>query len=207
MIELMQRATVIPVLTIERSADAVPLARALCAGGLGVLEVTLRTPAALEAIAAIAAEVPEVVVGSGTCVTAADLERSARAGARFAVSPGLTPDLLAAEAIPLLPGVATASELMAGLQAGLSAFKFFPAAPAGGTAMLKAWAGPFADVRFCPTGGIDAANAPEFLKLPNVACVGGGWVAPKALIDAGDWAAITGLASAAAALGSLRSGG
>lgn len=204
MIELMQRAVVIPVLTIERVEDAAPLARALTAGGLSVLEVTLRTPVALEAISAIAAEVPEAVVGSGTCLTPADVERSANAGAQFAVSPGLTPDLLAADAIPLLPGVATASELMAGLQAGLSAFKFFPAVQAGGTAMLKAWAGPFAEVKFCPTGGIDAASAPAFLALSNVACVGGGWVAPKALIDAGDWAGITDLARAAAALSPKR---
>lgn len=204
MIDLMQRAIVIPVLTIERVEDAVPLARALTAGGLSVLEVTLRTPVALEAIAAIAADVPGAVVGSGTCLTPADVERSANAGAQFAVSPGLTPDLLAADAIPLLPGVATASELMAGLQAGLSAFKFFPAVQAGGTAMLKAWAGPFADVKFCPTGGIDAASAPAFMALSNVACVGGGWVAPKGLIDAGDWAGITELASAAAALSPKR---
>ena len=204
MIELMQRAIVIPVLTIERVEDAAPLARALTAGGLSVLEVTLRTTVALEAIAAIAADVPEAVVGSGTCLTPADIERSANAGAQFAVSPGLTPDLLAADAIPLLPGVATASELMAGLQAGLSAFKFFPAGPAGGLAMLKAWAGPFADVKFCPTGGIDAASAPDFLALSNVACVGGGWVAPKALIDARDWAGITDLARAAAALSPKR---
>ena len=204
MIELMHRAIVIPVLTIERVEDAAPLARALTAGGLSVLEVTLRTTVALEAIAAIAADVPEAVVGSGTCLTPADIERSANAGAQFAVSPGLTPDLLAADAIPLLPGVATASELMAGLQAGLSAFKFFPAVPAGGVAMLKAWAGPFADVKFCPTGGIDAASAPDFLALSNVACVGGGWVAPKALIDARDWAGITDLARAAAALSPKR---
>jgi 2-dehydro-3-deoxyphosphogluconate aldolase/(4S)-4-hydroxy-2-oxoglutarate aldolase len=204
MIELMQRAIVIPVLTIERVEDAVPLARALTAGGLSVLEVTLRTPAALEAIAAIASEVPEAVVGSGTCLTPADVNRSAQSGAKFAVSPGLTPDLLAADSIPLLPGVATASELMVGLQAGLSAFKFFPAMQAGGVAMLKAWAGPFAGVVFCPTGGIDAAKAPEFLALPNVACVGGAWVAPKALIDVGDWAAITDLASATAALSPKR---
>lgn len=204
MIELMQRAIVIPVLTIERVEDAAPLARALTAGGLSVLEVTLRTTVALEAIAAIAADVPEAVVGSGTCLAPADIERSANAGAQFAVSPGLTPDLLAADAIPLLPGVATASELMAGLQAGLSAFKFFPAVPAGGVAMLKAWAGPFADVKFCPTGGIDAASAPDFLALSNVACVGGGWVAPKALIDARDWAGITDLARAAAALSPQR---
>lgn len=200
MIELMQRAVVIPVLTIERVKDAVPLARALAAGGLNVLEVTLRTPVALEAIAAIAAEAPEAIVGSGTCLTPADVERSADAGAQFAVSPGLTPDLLAAAAIPLLPGVATASELMAGLQAGLSAFKFFPAVQAGGAAMLKAWAGPFADVKFCPTGGIDAASAPTFLALPNVACVGGGWVAPKALVDASDWDAIRDLAAEARGL-------
>lgn len=194
MIDLLNRAVVIPVLTIERVEDAVPLARALVEGGLEVLEVTLRTPVALDCIRAISAEVPDAVVGSGTALTPKDVDASARAGARFVVSPGLTPELLRADAAPLLPGVATASELMTGLAAGLEAFKFFPAVQAGGVAMLKAWAGPFADVRFCPTGGVDPSNAPAFLSLANVACVGGGWVAPKALIDAKDWSGITELA-------------
>jgi 2-dehydro-3-deoxyphosphogluconate aldolase/(4S)-4-hydroxy-2-oxoglutarate aldolase len=200
MIELMTRAVVIPVLTIDRVEDAVPLARALVEGGLEVLEVTLRTPVALEAIRAIVAEVPQAVVGSGTALTPRDVEASARAGAVFAVSPGLTPALLAADAIPLLPGVATASELMLGLEAGLQAFKFFPAVQAGGVAMLKAWAGPFAAARFCPTGGIDVSNASTFLDLPTVLCVGGGWVAPKSMIDGGDWTGIAALARQARAL-------
>lgn len=194
MIDLMKRAVVIPVLTIERVEDAVPLARALVEGGLEVLEVTLRTPVALEAIRAIATEVPQAVVGSGTALTPADVEASASAGAVFAVSPGLTPALLAADSLPLLPGVATASELMLGLEAGLQAFKFFPAVQAGGAAMLKAWAGPFASARFCPTGGIDLSNAASFLDLPNVLCVGGGWVAPRSMIERGDWTGITALA-------------
>lgn len=200
LLDLMTHAVVIPVLTIERVEDAVPLARALVEGGLTVLEVTLRTPVALDAIRVIVGEVPDAVVGSGTNVSPRDVEASAKAGARFAVSPGLTSELLEAGDIPLLPGVATASELMSGLQAGLGAFKFFPAVPAGGAAMLKAWAAPFADARFCPTGGIDQGNAADFLALGNVACVGGGWVAPAKLIDAGDWAGVTSLARSARAL-------
>lgn len=201
MIELMRGAVVIPVLTLHRASDAVPLARALVAGGLTVLEVTLRTPAALEAIRLIAANVADATVGAGTVLTTDDRDRAAEAGAAFAVSPGLTPNLLAPHDLPLLPGVATASELMLGLEAGVTAFKFFPAMPMGGATLLKAWAGPFPQVSFCPTGGIDADNAADLLALPNVACVGGAWVAPASLVDAGRWDAITALAEQAVALG------
>lgn len=200
MIQLMRDAVVIPVLTINRVSDAIPLARALAAGGLTVLEVTLRTPAALEAIRLIAANVADATVGAGTVLTIADRDRAAAAGAAFAVSPGLTPSLLEPHPLPLLPGVATASELMLGLDAGLTAFKFFPAMPMGGATLLKAWAGPFPQARFCPTGGVDADNAAELLALSNVACVGGAWVAPASLIDAGRWDAITELARQAVAL-------
>lgn len=201
--ELMRLGPVIPVLTIERSDDAAPLARALAAGGLHVLEVTLRTPVALEIIARLAWEVPEVIVGAGTVLNADDFERAIQAGSRFVVTPGLTKRLIKAAAqsdVPLLPGVATASELMRGLDAGLTHFKFFPAETSGGVAALKALHGPFAAARFCPTGGITAELAPDYLALPNVLCVGGGWVAPADVIAAGDWEKITALAGAAAAL-------
>ena len=177
---LMRVGPVIAVLTIERADDAVPLARALAAGGVKVLEVTLRTSEALAAIAAIAREVPEAIVGAGTVLTPRDLERAEQAGARFAVSPGLTEPLIEAaadSALPFLPGVATASELMRGLDAGLEHFKFFPAEAAGGAAVLKALQGPFAQCRFCPTGGITEATAPDWLALEAVLCVGGSWVA------------------------------
>jgi 2-dehydro-3-deoxyphosphogluconate aldolase/(4S)-4-hydroxy-2-oxoglutarate aldolase len=193
-------APVIPVITVERLEDAVPLGRALVAGGLPVLEVTLRTPVALEAIRRMAAEVQGAVVGAGTVLSADDLARAGDVGARFAVSPGLTESLLRADGPPVLPGVQTASDLMRGLELGLDTFKFFPAVPAGGLNMLKAFYGPFAQVRFCPTGGITPDSAPEFLKLPNVACVGGTWLAPKDAVAAGDWGRITELARAAAAL-------
>ncbi len=191
---------VVPVLTIERVQDAVPLARALVAGGLKVLEVTLRTPLAVEAMARIAAEVPDAVLAAGTVLSVDDLERSAKAGARFAFSPGLADFMLEPQALPILPGVATASEIMKGLEAGLDTFKFFPAAPAGGVGALKGFHGPFAGVAFCPTGGIGAANARDYLALPNVLCVGGSWVAPTEAMAAGDWAQIEGLARAAARL-------
>ena len=191
---------VVPVLTIPDAEAAVPLARALVAGGLRVLEVTLRTPAALEAMARIAGEVEDAVVAAGTVVTAADLQRAAKAGARFAFSPGLADFMLEEGPIPILPGVATASEVMKAMGAGQTTFKFFPAVPAGGTGALKALAGPFAEVAFCPTGGIDAANAAQFLALPNVLCVGGSWVAPAKAIAAADWAAIEALARGAAGL-------
>jgi 2-dehydro-3-deoxyphosphogluconate aldolase/(4S)-4-hydroxy-2-oxoglutarate aldolase len=193
----MTLAPVVPVLTIQRVEDAVPLARALTAGGLKVLEVTLRTGVALEAMRRIAAEVPDAVVAAGTVLTAKDLKRAAKAGARFAFSPGLADFMLEEGPIPMVPGVATASEVMKALAADLSILKFFPAAAAGGVAALKGLHGPFADVAFCPTGGIDAANAAQFLSLPNVLCVGGSWVAPAKLIEAGDWAAIEALARGA----------
>lgn len=195
--DYLKLSPVVPVLTIHRVEDAVPLARALVAGGLRVLEVTLRTAAALEAMRCIAAEVPDAVVAAGTVVTAKDLKRSAKAGARFAFSPGLADFMLEEGPIPILPGVATASELMRAMAVGIDTCKFFPAVPAGGVGALKALNGPFPDVAFCPTGGIDAKNAADFLALPNVLCVGGSWVAPAKAIDAGDWAAIEALARAA----------
>jgi 2-dehydro-3-deoxyphosphogluconate aldolase/(4S)-4-hydroxy-2-oxoglutarate aldolase len=191
---------VVPVLTIERAQDAVPLARALVAGGLKVLEVTLRTPAALEAMVRIATEVPEAVVSAGTVLTSDDLDRSAKAGARFAFSPGLADFMLESQSIPIVPGVVTASEIMRGLAAGLDTFKFFPAVPAGGVGALKGFAGPFGGVAFCPTGGIGAGNAKDFLALPNVLCVGGSWVAPADSIAAGQWDRIEALARQAAGL-------
>lgn len=200
---ILRVSPVMPVIVIDNPADAVPLARALVAGGIRVLEVTLRTPAALGAIRAIADAVPDAVVGAGTVVGADDLQRATEAGARFAVSPGATPALLRARreaAIPLLPGVMTPSELIQGIEHGYDSFKLFPAAQAGGVGMLKALGGPFPQVLFCPTGGIDAASAPSFLALPNVACIGGSWLCPAERVRAGDWAAITALAQAAAAL-------
>ena len=201
--EVMALCPVIPVLTIEKASDAVPLARALVAGGLKVLEITLRTPAAIEAIEAIAREVPGAVTGAGTVLNARDWARAEKAGAQFIVSPGLTDPLIAVaagSALAFLPGVATAGELMRGLDAGLTSFKFFPAETSGGAPALKALYGPFADIRFCPTGGITAKTAPDYLALPNVVCVGGGWVAPNDAIESGDWGRITELARAASAL-------
>ena len=200
---LMRLAPVIPVLTIERVSDAAPLAAALVAGGLPVLEVTLRTACALEAIAIIAREVPGAVVGAGTVLNPGDFDRAVAAGSQFIVSPGLTAPLIAraaGDATAFLPGVATASEVMRGLDAGLERFKFFPAATSGGAPALKALFGPLAACRFCPTGGIGVDTAADYLALPNVLCVGGGWVAPNEIIAAGDWSQITALARAAAAL-------
>ncbi|HUO23096.1 MAG TPA: bifunctional 4-hydroxy-2-oxoglutarate aldolase/2-dehydro-3-deoxy-phosphogluconate aldolase [Caulobacteraceae bacterium] len=191
---------VVPVLTIERIEDAVPLAKALVAGGLKVLEVTLRTPVAVEAMTRIAAEVPDAVLAAGTVLSLNDLERSAKAGARFAFSPGLADFMLEPQSLPILPGVATASEIMKGLDAGLDTFKFFPAVPAGGIGALKGFHGPFQGVAFCPTGGIGLDNAAQFLALPNVLCVGGSWIAPTATIKAGDFAKIQALAAEAMAL-------
>jgi 2-dehydro-3-deoxyphosphogluconate aldolase/(4S)-4-hydroxy-2-oxoglutarate aldolase len=196
-------APVIPVLTIEKLDHAVPLARALAAGGLRVLEVTLRTPAGLPAIEAMRKSVPEAVVGVGTLTRPEDFTQSAQAGAQFGVSPGLTADLARAAqgaGFPLLPGIMTPSELIAGLSFGFTTFKLFPAQQAGGVNMLKAMHGPFPDIVFCPTGGITRATAPEFLALPNVACVGGSWVAPSDKVRAGDWTAIEALARDAADL-------
>jgi 2-dehydro-3-deoxyphosphogluconate aldolase/(4S)-4-hydroxy-2-oxoglutarate aldolase len=191
---------VVPVLTIPKADEAVPLAQALVAGGLKVLEVTLRTPAALEAIRRITAEVPEAVVAAGTVLTAEALERAAEAGARFAFSPGLADFMLEGGPIPILPGVATPSEVMRALAAGITTMKFFPAVPAGGTGALKAFHGPFPEVAFCPTGGIDQVNAGEFLNLPNVLCVGGSWPAPAKAIEGCHWEGIEVLAAKAAAL-------
>jgi 2-dehydro-3-deoxyphosphogluconate aldolase/(4S)-4-hydroxy-2-oxoglutarate aldolase len=202
-LEVMRAAPVIPVIVLEDVAHAVPLARALVAGGIRMLEVTLRTPAALASIEAIAREVPQAVAGVGTVRSADDARAAAQAGARFAVSPGYTSAVGQAcrdAGLPLLPGVATGSEVMAAQEDGFLQLKFFPAVQAGGLAMLKAWAGPFFDVSFCPTGGLTEANAAEFLALPNVACVGGSWLTPRDAIVAGDWDRITALARAAAAL-------
>ena len=196
-------APVIPVLTIERVADAVPLARALVKGGLPVLEVTLRTDAALEALRLIAAEVPGAVVGAGTVLNAAQLEQTNRAGAQFAVSPGCTPALaqaVKASGMPFLPGVQTVSEAMALMEQGFRVLKFFPADMSGGLGWLKAVAAPLAGLRFCPTGGVNAETASAYLALGNVACVGGSWVAPKGAVEAGDWARIERLAAAALGL-------
>ena len=201
--EILGLSPVMPVVTIDAAENAAPLARALVAGGIRAIEITLRTPAGLAAIAAIAAEVPDAVPGAGTVLSPSDLEAAAAAGAKFAVSPGSTPALLHAAAggpLPYLPAIATASELMAALDAGFSTAKFFPAAQVGGVAALKALAGPFPQVRFCPTGGVDLASAPAYLALANVLCVGGSWIAPRETIAAGDFARIERLAREAAAL-------
>ena len=196
-------APVVPVLTIERLSDAVPLARALAAGGLSVIEITLRTPAALDAVRAIAAELSDVVVGIGTVTKVADIGRALEAGAQFLVSPG-TPEELAAALVeapvPVLPGCATVSEAMTLADLGFPVLKLFPAEPSGGVRWLKAVAGPLPEVRFCPTGGIDAANAASYLALRNVVAVGGSWVAPADAIAAGAFERITSLAKAAAQL-------
>jgi 2-dehydro-3-deoxyphosphogluconate aldolase/(4S)-4-hydroxy-2-oxoglutarate aldolase len=194
---------VIAVLVIEDVQDAVPLARALAAGGVRALEVTLRTPAALGAIERIAGEVENVLVGAGTVLRPADAKAAKAAGSGFAVSPGLTSDLAQAardQGLPFLPGVATASEIIAGLELGLDRFKFFPAETSGGAPAVKAFFGPFADIRFCPTGGITPQNTSSYLALPNVVCVGGSWLAPADAVKAGDWGRIETLARAASAL-------
>lgn len=200
-LEVMQDAPVIPVIVLEDEAHAVPLARALVAGGIRMLEVTLRTPVALACIEAIAREVPEAVVGAGTVRSAADAQAAALAGARFAVSPGYTRSVGKAchdLELALLPGVATGSEIMLAQEDGYTALKFFPALQAGGLGMLKAWQGPFGDVRFCPTGGVNPENARDFLALSNVACVGGSWITPPQAVAGGDWERITRLAAEAA---------
>ena len=193
-------APVVPVLTIERVDDAVPLARALVKGGLPVLEITLRTAAALEAIRAIAAEVPDAVVGAGTVLDARQAKQVRQAGGRFAVSPGCTPSLLAATAdagLPFLPGVQTVSEVMALSEQGVRLLKFFPADAAGGVGWLRAVGAPLAGLRFCPTGGIGAGTAQDYLALANVACVGGSWMAPRDAVAARDWSQVERLAAAA----------
>ena len=191
---LLKSGCVIPVLTIERLADAVPLARALVAGGVRVLEVTLRTLVALPAAKAIMADVPEAVVGIGTILNQDDLARAEDIGAQFGISPGATPDLLraaAASALPFAPGIATASDLMQALAHGFGPVKFFPAEQSGGIKALRALAGPFPDMRFCPTGGIGEANAATWLAEPNVVAVGGSWLCPAADIRSGNWSGIT----------------
>jgi 2-dehydro-3-deoxyphosphogluconate aldolase / (4S)-4-hydroxy-2-oxoglutarate aldolase len=201
-LKLCQMAPVIPVLVLHDIAHARPLAEALVAGGLPVLEVTLRTAVALDAIAAMS-EVAGAVVGAGTVLTAANMRDAKQAGAQFAVSPGATPALIDAarvEEVPLLPGAQTCSEVMALLEQGYTVQKFFPAEAIGGVDALKSISGPLPQVTFCPTGGITVARAPDYLRLPNVACVGGSWVAPAGAMAADDWAAITALALAAASL-------
>lgn len=194
---------VIPVIVIQRLEDAVPLAQALVAGGVRVLEVTLRTPVALQAMEAMARAVPEAIVGAGTLRTAADVQAAKNAGCQFGVSPGFTEAIGAAcqqHGLPLLPGVSTASEVMQANAAGYSFLKLFPAVAVGGVNLLKALGGPFPDVAFCPTGGISLETAPQFLSLPNVKVCGGSWLTPQDAVDAGDWARITRLAAEAAAL-------
>jgi 2-dehydro-3-deoxyphosphogluconate aldolase/(4S)-4-hydroxy-2-oxoglutarate aldolase len=196
-LQVMQDAPVIPVIVLHDVAHAVPMARALVAGGIRMLEVTLRTPQALACMEAIAQQVPGAVVGAGTVRCAADAAAAAQAGARFAVSPGYTKTVGQAcrdHGLSLLPGVATGSEIMMAQEDGYTELKFFPAMQAGGPAMLKAWAGPFFDVQFCPTGGVTPGNAAEFLSLPNVACVGGSWLVPADALAQGDWARIEALA-------------
>lgn len=193
--KILTPARILPVLTISRVEDGVPLARALVAGGVKTLEITFRTEVAADAAKAIIAEVPEAVVGIGTVLNADDLRRAQALGARFAVSPGATPELLdaaAASDLPLLPGVATASEVMKAQAKGFNLLKFFPAEQAGGIPMLRALAGPFPNTRFCPTGGVSAANAATWLAEPNVVAVGGSWLCPASDVKAGNWEVITG---------------
>ena len=202
-LDLVQHGPVIPVIVLQRVADAVPLARALVAGGVKVLEIALRTPVALECMRAIAQAVPEAIVGAGTLRTVEDAKSALEAGCQFGVSPGYTHDIGAAckdIGLPLLPGVATASEVMAANADGYGFLKFFPATAAGGIPMLKALHGPFGDVLFCPTGGITPETAPQFLALPNVKVCGGSWLTPQEAVDKQDWARITALAKAASAL-------
>ncbi|EST22318.1 bifunctional 4-hydroxy-2-oxoglutarate aldolase/2-dehydro-3-deoxy-phosphogluconate aldolase [Streptomyces niveus] len=203
MTSVLDLAPVVPVVVVDDVADAVPLARALVAGGLPAIEVTLRTPAAPDAIRAIAAEVPEAVVGAGTVISAATVTEAVSAGARFLVSPGWTDTLLAAmraSGVPFLPGVSTTSEVVALLERGVSEMKFFPAEAAGGTAYLKSLSGPLPQARFCPTGGISLASAPSYLALRNVGCVGGSWMLPPDAITSKDWARVEKLAREASAL-------
>ncbi len=202
--EFLKMSPVMPVVTLHDATDAVPVAEALVRGGIRVIEITLRTKAALAAMRAVADAVPEMVVGAGTVLNRADLDACIAAGAKFAISPGATADLLAAgkqSPVPYLPAVASASEIMAGLARGYTHFKLFPATVVGGVAALKAFAGPFGEARFCPTGGISEATAADFLSLSNVLCVGGSWIASDARIAAKDWAGIEAAARAACQLG------
>lgn len=203
LLSLLNGQPVIPVLKISDIANAVPLARALARGGLPAIEITLRTADALEAIRRVAGEVEDAIVGAGTILDAGQFEEAASAGSRFIVSPGITRELLSAAAgsdVPLLPGAITPGEIMAAREAGLRFLKFFPAEQSGGIASLKAFASPLADVKFCPTGGISAKNAADYLSLPNVVCVGGSWVAPDDVVKAGKWDEIEALARAASKL-------
>ncbi|MBQ1109668.1 bifunctional 4-hydroxy-2-oxoglutarate aldolase/2-dehydro-3-deoxy-phosphogluconate aldolase [Streptomyces anulatus] len=203
-VSVLDLAPVVPVVVLHDAADAVPLARALVAGGLPAIEVTLRTPAALESIRAMAAEVPGAVVGAGTVISPEHVRDTVDAGARFLVSPGWTDALLEAmkaSGVPFLPGVSTTSEVVALLERGVREMKFFPAEAAGGTAYLKALSAPLPQARFCPTGGISLASAPSYLALPNVGCVGGSWMVPGDAVAAKDWDRVARLAAEAAALG------
>lgn len=203
LLSILKLQPVVPVLVIDDAATAVPLARALVAGGLKAIEITLRTPAALEAIRAVANEVEGAVAGAGTILNAAQFEEAVKAGSEFIVTPGTTQELIDVandHAVPLLPGAATASEVMGLREEGYDVMKFFPAEQAGGAAYLKSLSSPLAGTLFCPTGGISLANARDYLSLPNVVCVGGSWVAPKELVAKGDWAGITKLAAEAFAL-------
>ena len=202
-LSIMQDAPVIPVIVLHSTEHAVPMAEALLAGGIRVLEVTLRTPQGLACIEAIARQLPEAIVGAGTVRNAADAAAAALAGARFAVSPGYTGKLGQACRdlnLPLLPGVATSSEIMMAQEDGFTELKFFPAVQSGGIQMLKAWQGPFGELRFCPTGGISPSNAAEFLALSNVVCVGGSWLVPASAVESSNWSLITELARATQAL-------
>ncbi|MFE2627193.1 MULTISPECIES: bifunctional 4-hydroxy-2-oxoglutarate aldolase/2-dehydro-3-deoxy-phosphogluconate aldolase [Streptomyces] len=204
MTSVLDLAPVVPVVVVDDPSDAVPLARALVAGGLRAIEVTLRTPAALDAIRAVADAVPDAVVGAGTVLTPEQVTRSVEAGARFLVSPGWTDallDAMRASGVPYLPGVSTASEVVALLERGVRELKFFPAEAAGGTAYLRSLYGPLPQVRFCPTGGIGPDSAPDYLALPNVACVGGSWMLPADAVAARDWGRVEALAREAAGLG------
>ncbi len=199
-IDVLKAGPVVPVIVIKKIEQAVPLAKALLAGGVKVLEVTLRSDVAVEAIQRIAQEVPEAIIGAGTVANPADLQAVTEAGALFAISPGMTEELLVAAnngPISLIPGISTASELMAGMALGYSEFKFFPAEAAGGVYMLKSLGGPFPHITFCPTGGISLNNYKEYLALANVACVGGSWIVPTDAVEQGDWQRITSLARAA----------
>ncbi|MBV2144287.1 2-dehydro-3-deoxy-phosphogluconate aldolase [Falsochrobactrum sp. TDYN1] len=203
LVPVLQGQPVIPVLLIDKVEHAVPLARALAKGGLPAIEITLRTAAALDAIRAVAAEVPEAIVGAGTILNAKHYEDAAKAGSRFIVSPGVTRNILAAaddSDVPLLPAAITPGEMLSLRDEGYTHLKFFPAEQAGGAAFLKALSSPLAGTIFCPTGGISLANAKTYLSLPNVICVGGSWVAPKELVETGDWEGITALARDAAGL-------
>ena len=207
--EILRHGPVVPVMVIHKLEHAVPLAKALMAGGIRVLEITLRTPVAVDAISAISREVPGAIVGAGTVIRPEELTAVAEAGAVFAISPGLTVELLQAAnqgTIPLIPGISTVSELMTGMALGYTHFKFFPAEAAGGLKMLKAIAGPFPQITFCPTGGITLDNYRDYLALSNVACIGGSWVAPQEAMDRGDWTRITALAREAVE-GAQRSAG